>query len=413
MEILRSFSSKLQMWARPSQMLSPAGFDAFDLPPSPPPSPPAYYDCPRCKTGVPFKNLCQGRYIYESADSTWHEVCCYRCPTCNLDPLCPVCSPAPAPEPEPEPMLVPEPTEQPGGFPSTDELLNEIFENVPGHGVSSLPPMEGGQPFIPPKHWQGFAKLEGAAQGWGHHNFRALPMLYPGAVMLWMKDGSGGYQPIGYGGDRPYRWGEHGSHTPHAVGGQAGFWVRNQQKLNAAAEEEAERSAALAPMAWRASLTAAASASSASASASSSITGGSTAGSRQNRGNTWGTWVSPYQGDGGGWGRRSSSLQDAAARLDASVHRSRLQEAAALRAAALLSTDPTPSSRPDSPHYSPQATPPESPHYSPQATPPESPTSYSPPITPPESPTSYSPPITPPRSPLNQGSRLLLPYQSG
>ena len=40
-EILRNFSSKLQMWARPSQMLSPAGFDAFHLPPSPPCESPA------------------------------------------------------------------------------------------------------------------------------------------------------------------------------------------------------------------------------------------------------------------------------------------------------------------------------------------------------------------------------------
>ena len=396
-EILRDFSSKLRMWAQPSQMLSPvlspAGFDALDRPPpldrppSPPPSPPAYYDCPRCKTGVPFKNLCQGQYVYESSDSTWHDVCCYRCPTCNLNPLCPICSPAPAPEPEPEPMLVPDPTEPPGGFPSADELKNEIFRNVPGHGISDLPPMEGGQPFLPPKHWRGLKDVEGVALGWGHHNFRVLPMLHPDAVAAWMPNGSGGYQPIGYGGDGPYRWGEHGNHTPPSVGEQAGFWVRNQQRLNAAAEEEAERSAALARMAWRSSLTAAASASSASASSSVSVP------PARNLGQTWGTWRSPYQGDGGGWGGRSSSLQDAAARLDASIHQSRLQEAASLRDAALLSTDPTPSSRPDSPPL-------ESPHYSPQATPPESPTSY-------------SPPITPPRSPLNQGSRLLLPYQSG
>ena len=384
-EILRDFSSKLRMWAQPSQMLSPvlspAGFDALDRPPpldrppSPPPSPPAYYDCPGCKTGVPFKNLCQGQYVHESSDSTWHDVCCYRCPTCNLNPLCPICSPAPAPEPEPEPMLVPDPTEPPGGFPSADELENEIFKNVPGHGISDLPPMEGGQPFLPPKHWRGLKDVEGVALGWGHHNFRVLPMLHPDAVAAWMPNGSGGYQPIGYGGDGPYRWGEHGNHTPPSVGEQAGFWVRNQQRLNAAAEEEAERSAALARMAWRASLTAAASASSASASSSVSVPPAHCF-----------TAAVTFRNDGGGWGGRSgwdgrsSSLQDAAARLDASIHQSRLQEAASLRNAALLSTDPTPSSRPDSPppesptSYSPQTTPPESP----QATPPESPTSTTP-----------------------------------
>jgi hypothetical protein len=264
-------------------------------------------------------------------------------------------------------MLVPDPTEPPGGFPSADELKNEIFRNVPGHGISDLPPMEGGQPFLPPKNWRGLKDVEGVALGWGHHNFRVLPMLHPDAVAAWMPNGSGGYQPIGYGGDGPYRWGEYGNHTPPSVGEQAGFWVRNQQRLNAAAEEEAERSAAAARM-----------------------TG--------NAGRARFTAAVTFRNDGGGWGGRSSSLQDAAARLDASIHQSRLQEAAALRDAALLSTDPTPSSRPDSPplespHYSPQASP-DSPHYSPQATPPESPTSY-------------SPPITPPRSPPNQDSRLL------
>jgi hypothetical protein len=172
--ILRSFSSKLQMWAQPSQMLSPA----FDLPPSPPPSPPAYHDCQRCKIGVPVKNLCLGRYIYESANSTWHDVCCYRCPTCNRDPLCPLCSPTPAPEPEPEPMLVPEPTEPPGGFPSADELRNDVFKGVPGHAISSLPPMED-QPGLVPDHWQGSANLKGRAQSWGGSDeYRKLPLRY-------------------------------------------------------------------------------------------------------------------------------------------------------------------------------------------------------------------------------------------
>jgi hypothetical protein len=136
-EVLRSFSSKLQVWAQPSQMLSPI---SFDLPPSPPPSPPAYHDCQRCKIGVSVKNLCLGRFLYESADSTWHDVCCYRCPTCSRDPLCPLCSPTPAPEPEPEPMPEPEATPAPGGFPSEDELRNNVFKNVPGHAISSLPP---------------------------------------------------------------------------------------------------------------------------------------------------------------------------------------------------------------------------------------------------------------------------------
>ena len=281
-------------------------------------------------------------------------------------------------------MLVPDPTEPPGGFPSADELENEIFKNVPGHGISDLPPMEGGQPFLPPKHWRGLKDVEGVALGWGHHNFRVLPMLHPDAVAAWMPDGSGGYQPIGYGGDGPYRWGEHGNHTPPSVGGQAGFWIRNQQRLNAAAEEEAERSAALARMAWRASLTAATSASSASASSSVSVPPAhcfTAAVTFRNDGGGWSGW--------GGWNGRSSSLQDAAARLDASIHQSRLQEAASLRNAALLSTDPTPSSRPDSPPL-------ESPHSSPQATPPESPTSYSPQTTPPE-----SPQATPPESPTS------------
>ena len=58
----------------------------------------------------------------------------------------------------------------------------------------------------------------------------------------------------------------------------------------------------------------------------------------------------------------TANLQNAAARM----RRSRLQDAAALRAAALLSTDPTPSSRPESPtSYSPPITPPQSPSISP------------------------------------------------
>jgi hypothetical protein len=98
----------------------------------------------------------------------------------------------------------------------------------------------------------------------------------------------------------------------------------------------------------------------------------------------------------GGWGVRRSNLQNAAARMR------RNRNFADLRADALESTDPDPPSRPESPSYSPEATPPESPSYSPQATPPESPTSYSPPITPPQSP-----------PPDENHPRLLAVYQSG
>jgi hypothetical protein len=272
--ILRMFSSKLQGWAQPSQMLEPVSINlpSGDLPPSPPPSPPAYHDCTRCGVGVAVIKLCMGRFWYESDDSEWHDVCCYRCPTCNRDPLCPLCSPATAPpEPEPEPMPEPEPTRAPGGFPSADELKNDVFKGVPGHGVSSLPPMTD-QPGLVPNHWQGRADLEGRAQGWGH---RFLPVVHPGAIKLWMSDGAGGHQLIGYGGDRPYRWSEPGSHTPHAVGGQAGFWVRNQQKLDAAAAEEAEWAAAAARVAWRASVNAAAAARVAASVSSASVSSAS------------------------------------------------------------------------------------------------------------------------------------------
>jgi hypothetical protein len=138
-----------------------------------------------------------------------------------------------------------------------------------------------------------------------------------------MKDGSGGYQLIGYGGDRPYRWSEPGSHTPRAIGGQAGFWVRNQQKLDAAAAEEVERTAAAARVAWRASVSAA------------------VAARGQHPGSSWGTWGSPNQGVGG-WGSRSSSLQNA-------------EDAAALQAAraARLLESPTSYSPPDTPPQSP------------------------------------------------------------
>jgi hypothetical protein len=133
--ILRMFSSRLQGWAQPSQMLEPVSINlpSGDLPPSPPPSPPTYHDCTRCGVGVPVIKLCMGRFWYESDDSQWHDVCCYRCPTCNRDPLCPLCSPSTAPEPEPEPMPEPEPKPVPGGYPSADELLNDVFKGVPGH----------------------------------------------------------------------------------------------------------------------------------------------------------------------------------------------------------------------------------------------------------------------------------------
>ena len=48
------------------------------LPPSPPPSPPTHHDCQRCGIGVSVKDLCLGQFMYESQDSEWHEVCCYR-----------------------------------------------------------------------------------------------------------------------------------------------------------------------------------------------------------------------------------------------------------------------------------------------------------------------------------------------
>ena len=151
----------------------------------------------------------------------------------------------------------------------------------------------------------------------------------------------------------------------------------------------------------------------------------------------------------GGWPARRSHLQNAAARMRSN------RNFADLRAHALESTDPDPPSRPESPSYSPEAsppespisrrarlqdtaallrwltppTPPESPSYSPQTTPPESPQA-----TPPESPTSttpsvvigvayldYSPeprrhrPPTRPQSPPPDENypRLLAVYQSG
>ena len=212
--ILRDISSKLQGWTQPSQMLSPVSFDppSDSPPPSPPLSPPTHYECPRCEIGVLVKDLCQGQFMYESLDSEWDEVCCYRCPTCNRDPLCPLRSPPPAPEPEPEPVPEPEPAVAPGGFMSADELEHDVFKRVPA--TSSVPPMIA-QPDLVPKHWQSLADLEGRAQGWGCD--RTLPVVHPGAIKLWMRDGSGGYQLIGYGGDRPYRWSSPGSHTPHAI----------------------------------------------------------------------------------------------------------------------------------------------------------------------------------------------------
>ena len=124
----------------------------------------------------------------------------------------------------------------------------------------------------------------------------------------------------------------------------------------------------------------------------------------------------------GGWPARRSHLQNAAARMRSN------RNFADLRAHALESTNPDPPSRPESPSYSPEASPPESPisrrtrlqdtaallRWLTPATPPESP-SYSPQATPPESPTSYSPPITPPQSPPPDENHplLLAVYQSG
>ena len=207
---------------------------------------------------VPFIELCQGRYCYESDEAAWNSVCCYRCPKCSPDPLCPLCSPSTAPEPEPEPMPEPEPKPVPGGYPSADEILNRVFEGVAGHGVSPLPPLDY-QPGFVPNTWQGHPDMpsssSGTTNGWGgwggwgavHKGLRNdLPMLAPGAVKLWMRDGAGGHQCIGYGGDRAYRWNEPGNHTPHEVGGIAGFWVRNQRRLDAEAAKEAEQAAAAA-----------------------------------------------------------------------------------------------------------------------------------------------------------------------
>ena len=102
-----------------------------------------------------------------------------------------------------------------------------------------------------------YSQSSESAQGWGSYSNsflrNDLPVLVPGAIKLWMRDGAGGHQAIGYGGDRPYRWSEPGSHTPHAVGGKEGFWVRNQQRLDADAAEEAERAAAAARAAASAS----------------------------------------------------------------------------------------------------------------------------------------------------------------
>ena len=67
-EVLRTISGKLHRWAQPPQMLEPFSINlpSGELPPSPPASPPAYHDCVRCRVAVPFIELCQGQYCYES-----------------------------------------------------------------------------------------------------------------------------------------------------------------------------------------------------------------------------------------------------------------------------------------------------------------------------------------------------------
>ena len=70
-------------------------------------------------------------------------------------------------------------------------------------------------------------------------------MQAPGTVKVWMSDGAGGHQCIGYGGEA-YRWNAPGNRTPHEVGGAAGFWVSHQRRLDAEAAKAAEQAAAAA-----------------------------------------------------------------------------------------------------------------------------------------------------------------------
>ena len=322
-KVLRMFSDKLHEWSQPPQMLEPfsIGLPSGEAPPSPPASPPADHECDRCRVAVPFIELCQGQYCCEDDEGEWNSVCCYRCPKCSPDPLCPRCSPSTAPEPAPEPVPEPEPDPAPGGYPSADEIYHRVFEGVEGHGISPLPPMDRqpglvlntwrGQPITPsttPSTSSG-TTTNGGWGGWGgwpNHSQglrNNLPMQAPGTVKAWMSDGAGGHQCIGYGGEA-YRWNAPGNRTPHEVGGAAGFWVSHQRRLDAEAAKAAEQAAAAA----------------------------------------------------------RAAAQEEAEQAAAAAHgnRTRVQDDAALQ------------------RWLTPATPPESPSYSPQDTPPESPTSTSP-----------------------------------
>jgi hypothetical protein len=54
-----------------------------------------------------------------------------------------------------------------------------------------------------------------------------------------MKDDSGNYQAIGYGGEE-WRWSARDCYTPYDTGTDSGFWVRNQRKLDRRFLEELE-----------------------------------------------------------------------------------------------------------------------------------------------------------------------------
>ena len=130
---------------------------------------------------------------------------------------------------------------------SPDELTNRVFEHVP---VTMDFKAMGRQPTLVDRKWRGLTDpaLAQPYQGW--HPLpvtslpvtsadRSAPMQHPEAVVAWMKDGSGNYQAIGYGGEE-WRWNARDCYTPYGTGTDSGFWVRNQRKLDRRFLEELE-----------------------------------------------------------------------------------------------------------------------------------------------------------------------------